>query len=38
MENRANPIPFILAGALVLMAVLVGFKSCSGDKPKSTQA
>lgn len=38
MENRANPIPFILAGTLVLMAVLVGFKGCTGSEPTTTQA
>ena len=37
METRANPIPFILAGVLVLMAVLVGFKGCAGEDPSTTQ-
>lgn len=36
METHANPIPFILAGALVLMAVLVGFKGCTGSEPTTT--
>ncbi len=38
METRANPVPYILAGVLVLMAVLVGFKGCTGDEPKTSQA
>jgi hypothetical protein len=37
METRANPIPFVLAGVLVLMAVLVGFKGCAGEDPSTTQ-
>ncbi|MGH8653137.1 MAG: TIGR03752 family integrating conjugative element protein [Gammaproteobacteria bacterium] len=38
METRANPVPYILAGVLVLMAVVVGFKGCRGDEPKTRQA
>ncbi|MGH8624133.1 MAG: hypothetical protein ACREYC_02260, partial [Gammaproteobacteria bacterium] len=38
METRANPVPYILAGVLVLMAVVVGFKGCTGDDPKTSQA
>jgi len=38
METRANPVPYILAGVLVLMAVLVGFRGCTGDEPKTSQA
>ncbi|MGH8588190.1 MAG: hypothetical protein ACREXX_02280, partial [Gammaproteobacteria bacterium] len=36
METRANPIPFLLAGVLVLMAVFVGFKGCAGEDPSTT--
>ncbi len=38
METRANPVPYILAGVLVLMAVQVGFKGCTGDEPKTSLA
>jgi FtsZ-binding cell division protein ZapB len=37
MEHRANPIPFILAGTLVLMAAFVGFRSCTGKEPNPKQ-
>lgn len=30
METRANPVPFILAGVVLFMAVAVGFKGCTG--------
>jgi len=38
METRANPVPFILAGALVLMAVLVGLRSCTEAERESAQS
>ena len=38
MEHRANPIPFVLAGVLVLMAVLVGMRGCTGREPTTTEA
>jgi len=38
MEHRANPISFVLAGVLVLMAVLVGIRGCTGREPTTTEA
>ncbi|MGH8577643.1 MAG: TIGR03752 family integrating conjugative element protein, partial [Gammaproteobacteria bacterium] len=38
MNTSANPIPFILAGVVVVMAAVVGFRGCAESEPETTAA